>query len=101
MPWAELHLDAEGVLVAVNCKVCSTIKGKPKLIVPKWNNLEKHIGKRRAVVDLPKKSMKKGHCYWNKSCKHVKNQELFVSRKTNMLQMVWNTIVEKSRRKFV
>jgi hypothetical protein len=45
LPWAEPHLDVEGVLVAVNCKVCSAINGKPKLIVPKWDNLEKHMWK--------------------------------------------------------
>jgi hypothetical protein len=84
--------------VAVNCKICSMINGKPKLIVPKWDNLEKHMGKRWALVDLPKK----GQCYWDKNCKHVKNHELFVSRKVDtVLQMVQNTIVGESRRKFV
>jgi hypothetical protein len=86
----------------MNCKVCSAINGKPKLIVPKWDNLEKHMGKRRTLVDLPKKSVKKGQCYWDKSCKHLKNQKLFVDRKTNIvLQMVQNTIVGKGRQKFV
>jgi hypothetical protein len=102
LPWVKPHLDGEGVLVAVNCKICSAINGKPKLIVPKWDNLEKHMGKRRALVDLPKKGAKKGQCYWDKNCKHVKNQELFVSRKADtVLQMVRNTIVGESRRKFV
>jgi hypothetical protein len=73
LPWAEPHLDGEGVLVAVNCKICSAINGKPKLIVPKWDNLEKHMGKRRALVDLPKKGAKKGQSYWDKNCKHIKN----------------------------
>ena len=60
------------------------------------------MGKRRALVNLPKKSVKKGKCYWNKSCKHAKNQELFVSRKTiTLLQMVWNTIVREGCWKFV
>ena len=63
LPWAEPHLNGEGVLVAVNYKMCFAINGKPKLIVPKWNNLEKHIGKRRALVDLPKKGSKKGQSY--------------------------------------
>jgi predicted component of type VI protein secretion system len=58
----EPHLDGEGVLVAVNCKICYAINGKPKLIVPKWDNLEKHMEKRRALVDLPKKGAKKGQC---------------------------------------
>jgi hypothetical protein len=63
LPWAEPHLDDEGVLVAVNCKICSMINGKLKLIVPKWDNLEKHMGKRQALVDMPKKGAKKGQCY--------------------------------------
>jgi hypothetical protein len=102
LPWAEPHLDGEGMLVAMNCKICSAINGKPKLIVPKWDNLEKHMGKRRALVDLPAKGTKKGQSYWDKNCKHIKNQELFVSRKADtMLQMVHNTIIGESRRKFV
>jgi hypothetical protein len=90
------------MLVAVNCKVCFAINGKPKLIVPKCDNLEKHMGKRRTLVNLPKKSIKKGECYWDKSCKHAKNQELFAGRKSDtVLQMVQNTIVGEGRRKFV
>jgi hypothetical protein len=45
LPWAEPHLDGEGVLVAVNCRIYSTINGKPKLIVLKWDHLEKHMGR--------------------------------------------------------
>ena len=60
LPWAEPELDSDGVLVAVKCTVCSVINGKPKLIVPKWDNLEKHMGKRRASQDLPKKNLKNG-----------------------------------------
>jgi hypothetical protein len=71
LPWAEPHLDGEGVLVVVNYKVCSAINGKPKLIVSKWDNLEKHMGKRWALVDLPKKGAKKGQSYWDKNCKHI------------------------------
>lgn len=59
-------------------------------------------GEERALVNLPKKSIKKGECYWDKSCKRAKNQELFASRKSDtVLQMVQNTIVGEGRRKFV
>ena len=83
LPWEEPHLDGEGVLVVVNCKMCSAINEKSKLIVPKWDNLKKHMEKRQALVDLPKKGAKKGQSYWDKNCKHVKNQELFVGRKAD------------------
>jgi hypothetical protein len=47
LPWAEPELDSDGVLVAVKYTICSVVNGKPKLIVPKWENLGKHMGKRR------------------------------------------------------
>ncbi len=27
------------------CKVCNEIEGKEKLLVPKFNNLQKHVGR--------------------------------------------------------
>jgi hypothetical protein len=102
LPWVEPELDSDGVLVAVKCIVCSVVNGKPKLIVPKWGNLEKHIGKRRALLDLPKKGLKKGQTYWETNNKHVKNMALFVSRKPqSVLELVHNTVVGENRQKLV
>ena len=78
--WAKLHMEPKGVFMAVKYKMCSTINGS----------------------HLPKKGAKKGQCYWDKNCKHMKNQELFVNRKADtMLQMVRNTIIRESHRKYV
>jgi hypothetical protein len=60
LPWAQPELGTNDVLVAVKCSVYSIVNGKPKLIVPKWDNLEKNMGKQRALVDLLKKGLKKG-----------------------------------------
>jgi hypothetical protein len=60
---AESELDADVVFVAIKCTMCTIVNGKPNLIVPKWDNLEKHTGKRWALVDLPRKGIKKEQCY--------------------------------------
>jgi len=44
MPWVEAIFDASGNLIITECKVCTKIKCKEKLLVPKWRLLEKHLG---------------------------------------------------------
>ena len=88
--------------MAVKCIICAVVNGKPKLIVPKWDNLEKHMDKRRALQDLPKKGLKKGQLYWETNNKHVKNMVLFASWKPQfVLELVNNTMVGENRRKLV
>jgi hypothetical protein len=65
MPWAEAIFDATRNLLVVRCKVCTKIEKKEKLLVPKWDSLEKYAGKRKneegvKVVDV--------------MCAHAKNQ---------------------------
>ena len=79
LPWTKPELDSNGILVAVKYIVCSIINGKPKLIVPKWDNIEKYMGKWQALLDLLKKGLKKRQSYWETNNKHVKNMALFAS----------------------
>jgi hypothetical protein len=37
-------------LTMVQCKVCSEIEGEKKLWVPKFDNLQKHVGKQKCKV---------------------------------------------------
>jgi hypothetical protein len=102
LPWAEPELDSDGVLVAVKCTIYSIVNGKPKLIVPKWGNLEKHMDKLRTLLDLPKKDLKKMQTYWKTNNKHIKNMALFASRKPqSVLELVNNTVVGENQRKLV
>jgi hypothetical protein len=60
------------------------------------------MDKRRALLDLPKKDLKKGQTYWETNNKHVKNMALFASRKPqSVLELVNNTMVGENRQKLV
>jgi hypothetical protein len=102
LPWAEHELDYDRVLVVVKCTVCLVVNGKSKLIVPKWDNRKKYVGKQRALLDLPKKSLKKGQCYQEINNKHMKNMALFASWKPQfVLELVNNIVVGKNQQKFI
>jgi len=47
MPWAKAIFDLGGNLTIIQCKVCTKIKCKEKMLVPKRNSLEKHVRKRK------------------------------------------------------
>jgi hypothetical protein len=44
LPWAVSILSSNGKVVQVECKVCSLIEGKDKLLVPKLDSFWKHVG---------------------------------------------------------
>jgi hypothetical protein len=101
LPRAESVLATNVVFHNVRCKVYTTIDKKPCLLVPKWDTLMKHEGRRKAKKDLSKLNVKKGEWYNSKSCKHKQNQTLFFTRTpTNVLQQVnKNTHLELERKK--
>jgi len=70
-------LGLNGLLHNVKCKICSQLGGKYKLLALKWDALCKHIGRKKTKIKIG--SMKKGECYYMKSCKHVKNHVELVS----------------------
>jgi len=44
LPWVKIVVGCDGKLSMVCCKICSEIDGREKLMVPKFDNLEKHVG---------------------------------------------------------
>lgn len=67
----------DNMLVFVNYTVCETITSRLKHIVPKCDNLEKHMGKWQADYDIPSKGLKENEIYYDKNNKHVQNLTLF------------------------
>jgi len=70
IPWAETIFDATRNILGVKCKVCTKIEIKDNILNPKWDSLEKQMGKRKnekgvKVVDV--------------KCAHAKNETKFVS----------------------
>ncbi len=50
MLWAKVIVGCDEKLTMVQCKVCSEIEGEKKLWVPKFDNLQKHVGKQKCKV---------------------------------------------------
>jgi hypothetical protein len=46
MPFVEAIFYATKNQSIVRCKVCTKIKRKTRVLVPKWDSLEKHAGKK-------------------------------------------------------
>jgi hypothetical protein len=50
LPWVEFVIDTIGNVHQIQCAICSKVEGKPKLLVPKLDNLLKHVGRLKAKV---------------------------------------------------
>jgi hypothetical protein len=53
LPWAKVILGANGKMNSVMCRVCSQIEGRKKLLVPKFDNLQKYVGRHNYKVAKP------------------------------------------------
>jgi hypothetical protein len=51
-------MGVDGCVHLVKCKVCLEVEHKNKLLVPKWDSLQKHIGWRKAEKNV--KRVEKG-----------------------------------------
>ncbi len=47
-------LDKQRKVHLMKCKVCSKIDGKDEMLAPKIGSLHKHVGRRKALVAIPK-----------------------------------------------
>ncbi len=49
----------------MKCTICEVIRGKPKHIMLKKDNLEKHMNKWKTKHDIPDKRLKKDKIHYN------------------------------------
>ncbi len=50
LPKAKEVVECHRKLTMVHCKVCNKIEGHEKLLVPKFDSLQKHVGKHKCKV---------------------------------------------------
>jgi hypothetical protein len=50
LPRAEEVVERDRKLTMVHCKVCNKIEGQEKLLVPKFDSLQNHVGKHKCKV---------------------------------------------------
>ncbi len=60
-----------GEVHMVKCIVCSFVKGKDVIMGPKFDTLEKHARKGKAIHDMAHSGKKKGEFYIKKQCNHA------------------------------
>jgi hypothetical protein len=82
-------------------KVCSKIDGKDKMLAPKIDSLQKHVGKRKALVVDPGVCAI-GEYYMNKDFIHAKNERLYaIARKDSILKQVCHVVVGERKKKLM
>jgi hypothetical protein len=47
MPWVEIIFNDVDILTVMKCIACTKMSKKKKLLVPKWDSLEKHVAKKK------------------------------------------------------
>jgi len=57
------------MVISIKCCVCFKILKKDKILVAKWDSIDKHVGKRK-VLD--------GMWFMDPKCGHVKHEIVYV-----------------------
>ncbi len=94
-------VDAHGKVHQVKCKVCTKREGKEKLLAPKFDNLWKHSGRRKALATISK-VFKAGEFYMNKDFVHAKSEHLYYSiRKDTIANQIYHVAIGWRKKKLV
>jgi hypothetical protein len=88
-----------GEIHCVKCIVCSTMKGKDVILGPKFDTLEKHAKKTKAIWNMPHLGKKQGELYVNKKCSHVKNEWPIYNKIISQLLNMWFKEVWRGEKK--
>jgi hypothetical protein len=75
LPWVE---GCDGKLIMVCCKVYGEIEGHEKILVPKFDSLQKHVGRCKCKVAWLGCAM--GQYFMSTESQHAKNECLWASR---------------------
>jgi hypothetical protein len=76
MPWVEPIFNEAWLITYVKCCVCSRIEKKYKVLVAKWNSIEKHAGKRKTLD---------GKWFMDPKCEHAKNEIIYIQLSTTIV----------------
>jgi hypothetical protein len=70
--WVEFVVGDDGLIHVVRCKVCSKVQHKDRFFVPKFDNLSKHVNKKKEKVI--KFSVQPSKLYFFKNSQYVENE---------------------------
>jgi hypothetical protein len=102
LPWVEFVVDEQGKVHLVKCKVCSKINGKDKMFAPKIESLQKHVGRKKALM-VVLGVCGVGEHYKSKDSVHVKNETWLyaIARKDSTFKQIYHVIVGQRKKKFM
>lgn len=100
LPWAEASMGSNGRLTQVCYKICIVIEKQKKLLVLKFDNLQKHIGHQKSKHPC---SLVVGELYVNTNNQHAKNEIFFVVMHghENVIQQVVKDFATKQKHKCI
>jgi hypothetical protein len=101
LPWAEAMLGENGKVNMVKCCFCLQIKSRKKFMIPKFDNLKKHIGRHNYKVTKPNCNV--GQYHMSIKSQHAKNERLFYNRGKDTItdMVVVGDVVGRKKRKFI
>ncbi len=72
LPWVEVVVGCNGKLNMVCCKICKEFDGREKLLVLKFDSLQKHVGWRKCKVTCLRVIV--GQYFMSTNSQHAKNE---------------------------
>ncbi len=78
LPRVEAMVGYDGKLTMIHCKVCNKIERWEKFLMPKFDNLQKHVSKHTFKVAWPECVV--GQYFMSIENQHVKNECLWASK---------------------
>jgi hypothetical protein len=76
MPWVEPILNKARLVTSIKCHICYQIEKKDKVLVAKWDFIDKHVSKKKALD---------GKWFMDPKCRHLKNEIVYVQLSTTII----------------
>jgi hypothetical protein len=76
IPWEKPILNDVSLVTSIRYRVCFKIERKEKVLMAKWDFINKHVGKRKSSD---------GKWYMDPKCGHAKNEIAYVQLSTTIV----------------
>ncbi len=81
MPWVEPIFNEAKLVTCFKCCIYSQIEKKDKVLVAKWNSIDKHASQKKAP---------NGKWFMDPKCGHLKNEIVYVQLSTIIIFQQFN-----------
>jgi hypothetical protein len=96
-PWAKVVMGEGRIMHHVQCKICTNVEWREKLLIPKLDGFDKHSGRTKCKHAKPK--LKVGEYYTSPHSQHEKNEHIYgITGLDSILEQVLNSKRAKKRK---